>query len=144
MMVGFIQIIGELEKGGFMNKSHMLKRAGVALVAVAGLTSTLAVMTAGSAAAATTSNQFTLCSTGNYTSQVRFNSRGDFSSLLVPKDECTTISTTGISSDSITVLGFYNNHPNVSFTVGSFTYDDSVGGGADAAGTTTAPQLLRW
>lgn len=128
-----------------MNKMSLFKRVGAAVVAGAALSSVVVLATAGSAAAATTPNQFTLCATGNYSAGALFPDRGDLSTVLVPAGHCLTLpNTRDKSSDTVVVLGRYNTHPDVSFTVGSFTFNDSVGGGADASGTTTAPRLLPW
>jgi hypothetical protein len=126
-----------------MNKIVLFKRSVAAVGACIALASALLAATAGSAEGATTSNQFTLCATGNYTAQAVFDDR-HLSSHLVPKGQCTTVPVNGLSNDHVTVIGFFNNNPGVSFTVGSFSFNDGVGGGADAAGTTTAPQLRRW
>jgi hypothetical protein len=125
-------------KFGIIKKSAAVAAGGVVIV------SALAFTTAGSAAAATTANQFTLCATGNYAAYVTFPDRGKASSFVAEAGTCQTVKTTGDTSEHITVFGLYNTHPDVHFTVGSFVYNDAVGGGADAAGTTTAPKLERW
>jgi hypothetical protein len=132
-------------KGHALKNGISLARPVAALGAAGVLAAAVVGLTGGSAAAATTAHQFTLCSTGNYSSGAVFDSRGGLETVLVPAGQCLTITDmTGISSDHVTVLGRYNNPPHATFTVGSFTFNDNTGGGADAAGTTTMHNLEIW
>jgi hypothetical protein len=131
-------------KGHALRTGISLTRPIAALGVAGALAAAVVVLTGGSAVAATTAHQFTFCSTGNYRSGAVFTDR-HASTVLIPSGQCVTFTgLTGISSDHVTVVGVYNTAPNVSFTVGSFAFNDNTGGGADAAGTTTAPLLERW
>jgi hypothetical protein len=131
-------------EGHVLGTGISLTRPVTSLGVAGALAAAVVAMTGGSAVAATTAHQFTLCSTGNYSSGAVFSDR-HLSTVLIPAGRCVTLtSLTGISSDHVTVLGAYNTAPDARFTVGSFSFNDNTGGGADAAGTTTAPQLERW
>lgn len=135
-----------------MLSTASLRRMSAVVGTAAAVMAALAA-TAGAAAAATTANQFTLCATGNYAAFAVFPNRGNFSTFVVNPGNCTTVHLSGMTNDSVAVKGEFNGTgPNGgtsgsstgSRTIGSFSFNDSVGGGADAAGTTGAPELLRW
>jgi hypothetical protein len=128
--------------------SYRKRAAGAAILGVA-LSAGLIAVAGGPAAAATTAHQFTICATGNYTAYAVLPNRnmqtGFVTNNLKNVANCATISDLkNIHSDHVIVKGIWNTHPDSSFVVGTFSFDDDEGGGADAGGSTTAPRLLRW